>query len=62
MTLEEQIWEDLVSRKKFCSAKQISRKLMISISYARTVLIVYHKRGILDKVVRDKTNFYRVKP
>ena len=62
MTLEEQIWEDLVSRKQFCSAKQISRKLMISISYVRTVLIVYHKRAILDKVVRDKKNFYRIKP
>ena len=62
MTLEEQIWEDLVSRKKFCSAKQISRKLMISMTHVKTVLNNYHQRGILDKVVRDKTNFYRIKP
>ena len=62
MTLEEQIWEDLVKRKKFCSAGQISRKLMISISHVREVLNAYHQRGILDKVVRAKTNFYRIKP
>ena len=62
MTLEEQIWEDLVKRKKFCSAGVLSRKLMISISYTKEVLSAYHKRGILDKVTRGKTNFYRIKP
>ena len=61
MTIEEQIWDDLVKRKRFCSAGQISRKLMVSISYTKQILIAYHKRGILEKVVRNKTNFYRIK-
>lgn len=62
MTLEEQIWKYLTKCVQFRSAKQISCRLMISISYTREVLIAYNKRGILDKVVRDKTNFYRIKP
>lgn len=62
MTLEDKVWMDIISRKQFCTARQISRKLSVSISYVRMLLIAYHKRGILEKVVKNKTNFYRVKP
>ena len=62
MTLEDKIWQDLITRKQFCTARQISRKLTISISHVRTLLNAYHKRGILEKIIKNKTNFYRIKP
>jgi predicted DNA-binding transcriptional regulator len=62
MTLEEKVWNDLVQRKMFCSARQISKKLMVSISYVRMLLIAYHNRGILERKLKDKTYLYRIKP
>lgn len=62
MTLEEQVWDYLRRRTQFRSAGQISRRLTVSISYTKHLLISYYKRGLLDKIVKDKTNYYRIKP
>ena len=61
MTVEEMVWNELVQRTEFCSAKTIAKKLSISRSYVRQLLARQYKRGVLDKVIRDKTNLYRIK-
>jgi len=61
MTVEDQVWNDLVGRKQFCTARQISRKLMVPISTVRTYLILWHSKQVLDLQVIGKQNFYRIK-
>lgn len=61
MTIEDQVWNDLVGRKHFCTARQISRKLMVPISTVRTYLIMWHGKQVLDLQVIGKQTFYRIK-
>lgn len=61
MTVEEQIWNDLCGRKMFCTARQISRKLMLPNGSVRTYLNMWVKREVLDIKVVGKQNFYRIK-
>jgi len=61
MTVEEKVWNDLVGRKQFCTARQISRKLMVPNSTVRTYLIMWYNKQVLDLQVVGKTNFYRIK-
>ena len=61
MTVEEQIWNDLCGRKQFCTARQISRKLMVPNSTVRTYLNLWQKSDVLDVKVIGNQNFYRIK-
>lgn len=61
MSIEEQVWNDLCARKFFCTARQISKKLMIPISTVRTYLNNWHKSEVLDIKVIGKQNLYRIK-
>lgn len=61
LRVEDQIWNDLVERKLFCTARQISRKLMVPISTVRSYLHMWHKRQVLDVKVVGNQNFYRIK-
>lgn len=61
MTVEEQVWVDLVGRKQFASARQISKKLRIPHQSVRMVLWRFSKRQVLDTIIKDKTNYYRIK-
>lgn len=61
MTVEDQIWEELVKRTQFATARQISRKLMVPHSTVRNCLFNWTKREVLDVKVRANTNYYRIK-
>lgn len=61
-TIEKQIWADIASRVQWFTAKQVARKLMVSVNYTRLLCESYYKREILDKKVMANTNYYRVKP
>jgi hypothetical protein len=61
MTVEEQVWNDLCGRKLFCTARQISRKLMVPHSTVRNYLHVWYKSNLLDVKVIGNQNFYRIK-
>lgn len=61
LRVEDQIWNDLVERKLFCTARQISRKLMVPIATVRSYLHMWHKRQVLDVKVVGNQNFYRIK-
>lgn len=61
MRVVDQVWEDLVARKQVASARQISRKLKIPYSSVKNILWEFHKRQILDKIVKNNTNYYKIK-
>lgn len=61
MTVEDQIWNELVSRKRFCTPRQISRKLRVPHATVRAYMYQWTKRQLLDVIVKDKQNFYRIK-
>lgn len=61
MTVQDQVWEDLVGRKQFASARQISRKLRVPHQSVRVILWRFYQRQVLDMIVKDKTNYYRIK-
>ena len=61
MTVEEQVWSDLVSRKHYTTARRISRKLKIPYSSVKNILWQYNKRQVLDVIVLNNENFYRIK-
>jgi ribosomal protein S25 len=61
MKVVDQVWEDLVARKHFATARQISKKLKIPYSSVKHILWGFSKRQVLDVVVRNKTNYYRIK-
>jgi len=61
VTLEEKLWNDLVRRKRFCTAQQLANKFMLPPAAARAFLFAWVERQILDvKVVNNKI-FYRIK-
>ena len=61
MKVEDQIWVDLVNRKYFATAKQISNKLNIPYTSTKNVLWQLSRRQVLDVEVRGNKNYYRVK-
>ena len=61
MKVEDQVWEDLVKRKYFATAKQISKKLKIPYTSVKSILWELNKRQVLDVEVRGNKNYYKVK-
>jgi hypothetical protein len=61
VTVQDQVWEDLVGRKQFASARQISRKLRVAHQSVRVILLRVYLRVVMDMIVKEKTNYYRIK-
>jgi len=60
MTLEEQVWNEVCRRQNYFTAKQITKTVGCSYTYARWLLNKYFARGILEMRQRDKTKLYRI--
>lgn len=61
MTLEDRIWNDLVKRKRFCTARQISSRLQVPLATVRAFVTGWANRQILDVIIKDRTYYYRIK-
>ena len=61
MTLEDRIWDDLVKRKRFCTARQISSKLQVPLAAVRAFVTGWAARQILDVKIVNRQTFYRIK-
>lgn len=61
MKVVDQVWEDLVARTRFATARQISKKLKIPYSSVKNILWIFHKREVLDRITKNNTNYYKIK-
>lgn len=61
-TIEEQVWDDIAPRIMWFTAKQISRKLMVSVGYVRRICGYYYERDVLIKKIVANTNYYKIRP